>query len=87
MQSELLIPYVDQYFAILIELWTTAGYEIAETTATMLFPSFIVTDETLAKAQKWIDVTGKDAPNALRRVIIEGRDALARSLRAQKKDA
>jgi len=87
MQSELLIPYVDQYFAILIDLWTTAGYEIAETTATMLFPSFIVTDETLAKAQKWIDVTGKDAPNALRRVIIEGRDALARSLRAQKKDA
>ena len=87
MQSELLISYVDQYFAILIDLWTTAGFEIAETTATMLFPSFIVTDETLAKAQKWIDVTGKDAPNALRRVIIEGRDALARSLRAQKKDA
>jgi aminopeptidase N len=87
MQSELLIPYIDQYFAILIDLWTTAGYEIAETTATMLFPSFIVTDETLAKAQKWIDVTGKDAPSALRRVIIEGRDALARSLRAQKKDA
>ena len=87
MQSELLIPYVDQYFAILIDLWTTAGYEIAETTATMLFPSFIVTEETLAKAQKWIDVTGKDAPSALRRVIIEGRDALARSLRAQKKDA
>jgi aminopeptidase N len=87
MQSELLILYVDQYFAILIDLWTTAGYEIAETTATMLFPSFIVTEETLAKAQKWIDVTGKDAPNALRRVIIEGRDALARSLRAQKKDA
>jgi aminopeptidase N len=41
----------------------------------------------LAKAQKWLDVTGKDAPNALRRVITEGRDALARSLRAQKKDA
>jgi aminopeptidase N len=53
----------------------------------MLFPAFVVTDETLAKAQKWLDVTGKDAPNALRRVITEGRDALARSLRAQKKDA
>ena len=87
MHSELLAPYTDQYFAILIDLWTTAGYEIAETTATMLFPSFIVTEETLAKAQKWLDVTGKDAANALRRVIIEGRDALARSLRAQKKDA
>ena len=87
MQSELLTPFVDQYFAILIDLWTTAGYEIAETTATMLFPSFVVSEETLAKAQKWIDATGKDAPSALRRVIIEGRDGLARSLRAQSKDA
>ena len=87
LQSELLNPFIDRYFAILIDLWNTKGYEIAETTATMLFPAFIVTDETLAKAQKWLDVTGKDAPNALRRVITEGRDALARSLRAQKKDA
>jgi len=87
LQSELLNPFIDRYFAILIDLWNTKGYEIAETTATMLFPAFIVTDETLAKAQKWLDVTGKDAPNALRRVITEGRDALARSLRAQKKDS
>jgi aminopeptidase N len=87
LQSELLTPFIDRYFAILIDLWNTKGYEIAETTATMLFPAFIVTDETLAKAQKWLDVTGKDAPNALRRVITEGRDALARSLRAQKKDS
>ena len=87
LQSELLTPFIDRYFAILIDLWNTKGYEIAETTATMLFPAFVVTDETLAKAQKWLDVTGKDAPNALRRVITEGRDALARSLRAQKKDA
>jgi aminopeptidase N len=86
LQKDLVAPFVDQYFGILIELWNTKGYEIAETTATMLFPSFIVSEDTLAKAQKWLDVTGKDAPNALRRVIIEGRDALARSLRAQKAD-
>ena len=53
----------------------------------MRFTAIVVPDVTLAKAQKWLDVTGKDAPNALRRVITEGRDALARSLRAQKKDA
>ena len=87
LQSELVAPFVDRYFAILIELWNTKGYEIAETTATMLFPGFVVTEETLSKAQNWLDVTGKDAPNALRRVITEGRDALARSLRAQKKDS
>ena len=87
LQSELVAPFIDRYFAMLIELWNTKGYEIAETTETMLFPGFVVTEETLSKAQNWLDVTGKDAPNALRRVITEGRDALARSLRAQKKDA
>jgi aminopeptidase N len=87
MQSELLTPFIDQYFSMLIDLWNTKGYEIAETTATLLFPGFNVSDSTLAKTQNWLDVTGKDAPGALRRVIIEGRDALARSLRAQKKDA
>lgn len=87
LHTELLTPFIERYFAILIDLWNTKGYEIAETTATMLFPGFIVAEETLAKAQNWLDVTGKDAPNALRRVITEGRDALARSLRAQKKDA
>jgi aminopeptidase N len=87
MQSELLTPFIDQYFSMLIDLWNTKGYEIAETTATLLFPGFNVSDSTLAKTQNWLDVTGKDAPGALRRVIIEGRDALARSLRAQMKDA
>jgi len=87
MQSELLTPFIDQYFSMLIDLWNTKGYEIAETTATLLFPGFNVSESTLAKTQNWLDVTGKDAPGALRRVIIEGRDALARSLRAQKKDA
>ena len=87
MQSDLLTPFIDQYFSILIELWNTKGYEIAETTSTLLFPGFNVSEATLAKAQNWLDVTGKNAPGALRRVIIEGRDALARSLRAQAKDA
>jgi aminopeptidase N len=87
MQSDLLTPFIDQYFSILIELWNTKGYEIAETTATLLFPGFNVSEATLSKAQIWLDVSGKDAPGALRRVIIEGRDALARSLRAQSKDA
>jgi aminopeptidase N len=52
----------------------------------LTFPTFVISDSTLAKAQDWLDVTGKDSAGALRRVIAEGRDALARALKAQKCD-
>ena len=86
LHSHLLEPFVDQYFAMLNELWKNKGFEIAETTAILTFPTFIVTESTLAKAQNWLDVTGKDSAGALRRVVAEGRDALARALKAQKCD-
>jgi hypothetical protein len=41
----------------------------------------------MAKAEKWLSGVGKDAPNGLRRIISEQRDALARALKAQAKDA
>ena len=86
LHSHLLEPFVDQYFAMLNELWKNKGFEIAETTAILTFPTFIVNESTLAKAQNWLDVTGKDSAGALRRVVAEGRDALARALKAQKCD-
>ena len=86
LHSHLLEPFVDQYFAMLNDLWKNKGFEIAEATAILTFPTYIVSDSTLAKAQNWLDVTGKDSAGALRRVVAEGRDALARALKAQKCD-
>ena len=42
--------------------------------------------ETVKKAQHWLDVTGKDASNALRRSVTEGRDAMSRALKARLAD-
>jgi len=39
------------------------------------------------KAQHWLDVTGKDASGALRRIVAEGRDAMTRALKARAVDA
>jgi aminopeptidase N len=86
LHSHLLEPFVDQYFAMLNDLWKNKGFEIAEATAILTFPTFVISDSTLAKAQNWLDVTGKDSAGALRRVVAEGRDALARALKAQKCD-
>jgi aminopeptidase N len=86
LHSEILSEFVDEYFDVLLKVWETKGYEIAETTATLLFPSWVISDATVAKAQHWLDVTGKDASHALRRTILESRDAMARALKAQAAD-
>jgi aminopeptidase N len=86
LHSEILSEFVDEYFDVLLKVWETKGYEIAETTATLLFPSWVISDATVAKAQHWLDITGKDASHALRRTILESRDAMARALKAQAAD-
>ena len=83
---ELLADFVDPYFNAILEVWETKGFEIAETTATLLFPSWVISEETVKKAQHWLDVTGKDASNALRRSVTEGRDAMSRALKARAAD-
>jgi len=86
LHTEILGDFVDEYFDVLLKVWQTKGYEIAETTATLLFPSWVISDATVAKAQHWLDVTGKDASHALRRTILESRDAMVRALKAQVAD-
>ena len=83
---EILADFVDDYFDAILKVWETKGFEIAETTATLMFPSWVISEETLAKAQNWLDVTGKDASNALRRSVTEGRDAMSRALKARLAD-
>ena len=61
----------------------TKGFEIAETTATLTFPTWAISDETVAKAQNWLDVTGKEASHALRRTVTEGRVTMARAVKAR----
>jgi len=84
---DLLEAFVDEYFDAILKVWSSKGYEIAETTATLTFPTWAISDETVKKAQHWLDVTGKDASGALRRTVAEGRDAMTRALKARAVDA
>jgi aminopeptidase N len=84
---DLLEAFVDKYFDAILEVWATKGYEIAETTATLTFPTWAISDETVKKSQHWLDVTGKDVSAALRRTVAEGRDAMVRALKARAVDA
>ena len=84
---DLLEAFVDDYFDAILKVWETKGFEIAETTATLTFPAWAISEGTVTAAQNWLDVTGKDASHALRRSVTEGRDAMTRALKARAVDA
>jgi aminopeptidase N len=80
-QAELIAPYAEPYFAALDEIWAQRTIENATTIVTGAFPAFLVDGRTLALADEWL--AGPEHAPALRRLVSEGRDDLARALRAR----
>jgi len=83
-QSELCRPYANRFFTEVGEIWERRPGEIAKNVAAFLFPS-IVEQSTLDAADAWI--ADESHPSALRRLITESRDGIARALRCQARDA
>ena len=77
--------YVDNYFELVVEMSRRKSLEATTRFAEYAFPFYITTQATLDRANYWLDVTAKDATPGLRRLIAEGRDALARALKVQMK--
>jgi aminopeptidase N len=86
----LLDPFVEPYFACLEMVWAERSIEIASRIVRGLYPS--VQDlgsagnpddhPVLARTDRWL-AEHPDAPSALRRIIVEQRSQLHRSLSAQ----
>ena len=85
-QVELMATYVDPYFEALLGMWSNSSFEVASSSVEMLYPRFVIAQETLDKTDAWLTGIGVGAPEVMRRLVSEGRDALARSLRIQKRD-
>jgi len=86
-QEEILAEYVDVYFATLNSMWHYTSYEVSSSNVEMLYPRTIITQSTLDKTDDWLEGEGKGAPDTQRRLVAEGRDAMARALKVQEKDA
>ena len=84
--ADLLAEYVDPYFDSLLTIWENPSFEVASKNVKMLYPTYIISQESLDKTDAWLNGVGKDAPVVLRRLVSEGRDSLARALRIQMKD-
>ncbi len=83
-QAELTAGYVDRYFTDIRPIWDKRPGEIAKNAVQYLSPS-VVEPRTIAAADAWLADTAQ--PAALRRLVFEGRDGIARALRARERDA
>ncbi len=83
-QSALLEPYVARYFADVPQVWERRSSEVAQTVVVGLYPSWAVTEQAVAAADEFL---AGDHPPALRRLIVEGRAGIVRSLKARSFDA
>ncbi|WP_405816822.1 aminopeptidase N [Streptomyces sp. NBC_01390] len=81
-QRELLAPYAEKYFEVIERTWADRSIQIGMDVVRGLFPSLQDSPETLAATDAWL-TTHADAAPALRRLVLESRDDLARALRAQ----
>ncbi|MGW4378526.1 aminopeptidase N [Kitasatospora sp. NPDC004531] len=85
-QRALTAPYREPYFAMLESIWADRSIEIAMRIVGGFFPRYQTTPETLEATDAWL-AAHQDAAPALRRLVLECRDDLARALRAQARDA
>ncbi|MEU5464479.1 aminopeptidase N [Streptomyces althioticus] len=85
-QRELLAPYAEKYFAVIERVWTERSIQIGMDVVRGLFPSYQDSQATLDATDAWL-ASHEDAAPALRRLVLEARDDLARALRGQACDA
>jgi aminopeptidase N len=83
-QVELLRPYAGRYFEALVPMWESRSLEVALAFARGMYPGFVVSDDVVGMTDRYLEET--EPPGPIRRTVVEGRDDVARALRAQARD-
>jgi aminopeptidase N len=78
-------PFIPRYFEAVDQIWATRDSEPAQEFVELAYPAMQVSPQTLEATEAWLSDASKPAP--LRRLIAEGRDGIARALKARAKDA
>jgi len=84
-QVGILTPFRERYFDQIVSTWAAQTMEMGQTIAMGMYPSLIVDEETVRQTDDFLKRDDLNA--ALRRLVIEGRDGVQRSLRARAADA
>jgi aminopeptidase N len=84
-QGELLKPFGARYFAAIRGIWERRSSEVAQTVVIGLYPSWDISDDGITAADAFL--ADPELPAALRRLVLEGRAGIERSLRARQFDS
>ncbi|MFD3483960.1 aminopeptidase N [Streptomyces sp. NPDC058665] len=85
-QRRLTAPYAAKYFEVIERVWAERSIQIGMDVVRGLYPSLQDSQATVRQTDAWLSAH-EDAPPALRRLVLEARDDLARALAAQACDA
>ncbi|HWB67606.1 MAG TPA: aminopeptidase N [Mycobacteriales bacterium] len=83
-QAELLAAYVDRYFAAVGELYRSRTAEMAQELIEGLYPITAISQAVVDRTDAYL--RDEQPGPALRRMLVEGRDGMARALRARERD-
>jgi aminopeptidase N len=83
-QDDVLAPYVEKFLTVADTIWEDKGTQRAATVLNLMFPRQIATQDLLDRVDAWLE-TSAASPGA-KRYLREGRDDVARALRAQEFD-
>ena len=83
--ESLIAPYRPRYFEEISRIWAERSNEIATRLVAGYFPHSYGGQGVLDAADQWL-ADSEDAPFGLRRIIVEGRDTVARQERVRAAD-
>ncbi len=82
--DELLAPYAEKYYAALAGMWRDGAADMAQFFTEVGYPDSVVSQQGIAATDDYI-ASANPAP-ALRRLLVERRDDVARALRCRQRD-
>ncbi len=84
-QAEILRPFTQRYFDVIGSVWERRSSEVAQTVVIGLYPSWDISPGAVEAADAFL--ADSEVPPALRRLVIEGRAGVLRSLKAREFDS
>ncbi|HEY2518785.1 MAG TPA: aminopeptidase N [Streptosporangiaceae bacterium] len=84
-QEELTAPYRDPFFDVLLDIWANWSSDMAKRFVAIGYTVCPTEQETIRVTDRYI--SRNSPPAALRRLLVEGRDDVARALRCRERDA
>ncbi|GAP54991.1 aminopeptidase N [Arthrobacter sp. Hiyo6] len=85
LDTELLEPYAEKYFEAVPGIVASRTHALAQQIVVGLYPSQLTTQATVERTDKFLASLPEES-SALRRMMLENRDGVARALRARQAD-